>query len=72
MKTIEKEISKLEISADFGRLDRKTKHEISQKVLAEIEAEYDFNLDVEATQEELLGQFVTAWCSYLGDMTATY
>lgn len=36
-------------------LNRKTKREISQKVLAEIESEYDFNLEVTAPQEELLG-----------------
>ncbi len=41
----------LEVSADFERFDRKTKREISQKVLAEIEAEYDFNQDVEAPQD---------------------
>ena len=40
---------------NWRRLNRKTKREISQKVLAEIEAEYDFNMDVGAPQEELLG-----------------
>lgn len=40
---------------NWKRLNRKTKREISQKLLAEFEAEYDFSHDVVASKEELLG-----------------
>jgi hypothetical protein len=40
---------------NWNRLIRKTKKEIAAKVLAEVEAEYDFNQDILSSQEELLG-----------------
>ncbi|MCP3929882.1 MAG: hypothetical protein GY705_12375, partial [Bacteroidetes bacterium] len=40
---------------NWKSLNRKIKREISRKVLAEIETEYDFNQDVVATREELFG-----------------
>ena len=40
---------------NWNRLNRKTKKEISRKVLAELEAGYDFSQDVVAPHEKLLG-----------------
>ena len=40
---------------NWKRLNKKTKKEIARKVLAEVTAEYDFNQDIQASPEELLG-----------------
>ena len=40
---------------NWKRLNKKTKKEIARKVLVEVSAEYDFNQDIQASREELLG-----------------
>ena len=40
---------------NWKRLNKKTKKEIARNVLAEVTAEYDFNQDIQAPPEELLG-----------------
>ena len=40
---------------NWKRLNKKTKKEIARKVLAEVTDEYDFNQDIQASPEELLG-----------------
>lgn len=39
----------------WKRLNKKTKKEIARKVLAEVTAEYNFNQDIQASPEKLLG-----------------
>ncbi len=51
--TIRKQLKKQ--YPNWNRLNRKTKKEIAQKVLAEIVSEYDFSRDVISPREELLG-----------------
>ncbi|MCI5190310.1 MAG: hypothetical protein D3905_11075, partial [Candidatus Electrothrix sp. AS4_5] len=38
-----------------NRLNRKTKKEISRKVLAQVAGEYDFKQEISASSDELLG-----------------
>ena len=40
---------------NWNRLNRKTKKEISRKVLAQVVGEYDFNQEISASLDELLG-----------------
>jgi len=40
---------------NWKRLNKKTKKEIARKVLAEVKAGYDFNHEIQASREELLG-----------------
>jgi len=40
---------------NWNRLNKKRKKEIARKILAEVTAEYDFNQDIQASGEELLG-----------------
>ncbi|WYD80141.1 MAG: hypothetical protein V8K32_12590 [Candidatus Electrothrix gigas] len=40
---------------NWNRLNRKTKKEISRKVLAQVAGEYDFKQEISASPDELLG-----------------